>query len=140
MLTSDETKDLTDNLSKMDNESVKRAIAYITWAETISPEYWKNQLGDDYNQQRVTDIKNFLWNDATKRGISVADVQAEIKTISQGDAVANIRHLKEDAIFKAISKKKSTNKIIKNVLIVVVVVVAFVLIYKFLIKGKLNLA
>lgn len=138
MLTEKEITDINETLSEMDNRELTLTIAYMHWVETTDPTFWQNELGDEYSPQKVTDIKSFLWNEATKRGISVEEVRAAIRVMAQETLEENREQIKRSKLKSLLIKKEKTSKIVKNIILAIIIVVVLFLIYKYVFKGKLN--
>lgn len=144
MLSQQEITEINETLSKIDNDSLKKVIARIHWTDTTDATYWQTQLEGDYSPQMVKDILNFLWQEVTRRGISVSEVQSEIYKIAQQSVEQNRADIKADADFQALVLKRGRQKqagvIVRNIVIAIVIITALFLLYKYVLKGKLKFA
>ena len=147
-MTQEEFKEMEDYVSKLDNQTLKHFIANMAWLQQKNPDVWKETLGDDYDSVKspiwIQETKNYLWQEATRRGISVSDVQAEIYNIANKNTQDTITEMKSDSDFKALISKRKTQdqakRVLGSILIAVVIIIAGLLIYKYVFKGNLNFA
>lgn len=147
-MTQEEIKEIQDYVNKLDNQRLKYFLANISWLETKNPDVWKEAFGNEYDSvetpKLIQEFKNYSWQEASRRGISVSDVQSQIYEIAQKNTQDVLAGLKSDAEFQALFAKRQTQdqvkRVLGSILVALVIIIAGLLIYKYVFKGTLNFA